>query len=98
MAGRRTRTMVPPRTDGPERGLERRIAVASRFSVIAGGHRGGQPRPRALQPLVADRGQLLPAFPQLKGLLQGEAPGLELLHHADELVPGLLVREGVTVC
>src|ERR1700722_12325538 len=64
---------------------------------LAGGHGGGQPGAGAVQPLGAHRGQLLAALPQVERLLEGEAARFEPLHHAGQLVPGLLVCEGFTI-
>src|SRR3984957_2569688 len=64
---------------------------------LAGGDGGGQPRAGAVQPLGAYRGQPLAALPQVERLLEGEPARFEPLHHAGELVPGLLVSEGFTI-
>src|SRR5215470_1967222 len=68
--------------------LERRGGVAG---LVLGGQGGGEPRPRALQPLQADGGQTLAPFPELERLLQGEPPALQPPDHLDELVARLLV-------
>src|SRR6185312_293258 len=76
--------------------LKRRVLVVSRLTgVVAGGHGRGQPGPRAVQPLAAHRGQPLAALPQLERLLQGQPAGLQALDHRGQLVPGLLVAEGL---
>ena len=46
-----------------------------------------------VEPVLAEPGQLLAAFPQDEGLLEGQAAGLQALDHRGELVPGLLVAE-----
>src|SRR5207248_376630 len=69
--------------------LEGRRRVAR---LVLGGQGGGQPRPGALQPLLADRGEPLATFPELERFLQGEAPAFQPPHHLDELITRLLVR------
>src|SRR5215475_15609225 len=69
--------------------LERRGRVGR---LVLGGPGGGEPRPGALQPLQADRGELLATFPELEGFLQREAPALQPPYYLDELVACLLVR------
>ena len=80
----------------PARGRFRVVApriVAPR--IVALGHGGRQPGPRAVEPLLAHRGQPLAALPQLERLLQAQAAGLEPLDHRGQLVPGLLVGQGL---
>src|SRR5436190_7869369 len=68
--------------------LEGRRRVAR---LVLGGQGGGQPRPGALQPLLADRGEPLSSFPELERFLQGQAPAFQPPHHLDELIACLLV-------
>src|SRR5262249_48303954 len=57
--------------------------------------RGVQLGTGAVQPSLADRGQLLAAFPQPERLLQGEPARLEPPYHVGQLVTCPLVRQGV---
>ena len=69
----------------------------SSVAGFAAGHGGGQPGAGAVQPLGADRGQLLAALPEVERLLEGEPARFQPPHHAGELVACLLVGEGFTV-
>src|SRR6202020_2098323 len=71
--------------------LEGRVLVGGLRG--AGGHRRGEPGPGALQPLLADGGQLLTTFPQVQRLLQSPPAALQAAPHLGELVTGLLVTE-----
>src|SRR5215475_13325502 len=86
-------TAVQARAPAPESrpcaALERRGRVGR---LVLGGPGGGEPRPGALQPLQADRGEPLAAFPELEGFLQGEAPAFQPADYLEELVARLLVR------
>src|SRR5580700_10190305 len=93
MRARRRVSRVGVTLEASERGARGGRAVGG----LAGRHGGGQPGTGAVQPLGADRGQLFAPLPQVKRLLEGEPARLEPLHHAGELVSGLLVREGFTI-
>src|SRR6266487_1523627 len=65
-----------PARVGSER-LRRLVARLARWCDSS-----GQPGAGAFEPLLADGGQLLAAFPEFQGLLQGQAAGFQAL---DEL-------------
>src|SRR5215831_20979701 len=79
----------PPASASQPAALERRGRVAR---PVLGGPGGGEPRPGALQPLLADRGEPLATFPELERFLQGEAPAFQPPHYLDELIACLLIR------
>src|ERR1700759_2699565 len=70
---------------------------AARVTGLARGDGRAEPGPGAVQPLGADRGELLAPLPQAERLLKGQAARLELLDYAAQLVAGLLIRQGITV-
>src|SRR6266851_1421780 len=72
---------------------ERRGGVA--LVGLAVGDCRGEPGPGAFEPLLADRGEPLAAFPEVERLLQGQPACLKPLDHVGELVTGLLVRKPV---
>src|SRR5215831_821844 len=79
----------PPASASQPAALERRGRVAR---PVLGGPGGGEPRPGALQPLLADRGEPLASFPELERFLQGEAPAFQPPYYLEELIACLLVR------
>ena len=54
---------------------------------------GGQPGARPFQPVFADGGQFLAAFPEFERLLKGQATGFKALDQFDKLITGLLIAE-----
>src|SRR4051794_23572666 len=63
--------------------------VGGGCAVVAG--RRVEAGPGAVQPFLADGGELLAALPQREGVLEGRRTGLEPAHHLDELFAGVLV-------
>src|SRR4051812_3155660 len=57
--------------------------------------RGVEPLARAVEPVLADRGERLAALPERERLLQRRTPRLQAADHVDELLAGGFVRRRV---
>ena len=59
--------------------------------LLGASRRGVEPLPGAVEPVLADLGELLAALPERERLLEGGAAGLEPADDLDQLLAGLLV-------